>query len=1127
MAEVNQKYAPPSANFMAILLLGCVLCLWSACSVKEQQPAWFSALDGKTTGLHFTNQLKPTGSFNLFSYMYYYNGAGVGSGDFNNDGLIDLFFTANQGANALYLNKGGLQFQDVTQQAGIPADGAWSTGVSVVDINNDGLLDLYVCRVARYNALQGSNQLLVCTGIDAKGIPHYQDQAAAYGLDFSGYSTQAVFLDYDGDGDLDLFLLNHPVAHDGNYAPRDYFANTSDSLAGQKLFRNDQPKSGTKKGIIHFTDVTRSSGILSTRIGYGLGVAVADLDLDGWPDIYVGNDFHENDYLYMNQRNGQFREENTSRITHTSQFSMGVDVADVNNDAYPDIISLDMQPYDPYMIRRSPSDDDYTIFQQKLLYGYAPQYARNNLQYNRGNGKFSEVGQYAGVYATDWSWASLWMDFNNDGKKDLFVSNGIPKRMNDIDYIQFVSGNEIQQKLKDNKISEKELALTEKFPEIKIPNQFYLNRGDFSFTNLTDSITANPPTFSNGAIYADLDNDGDLDIVVNNINQPVTLYENRINTKDRKKSYASVALKGAPENIQAIGAKLLVYVKQELRMYEQQTVHGFQSSMLAPLHVGLDAVQPDSVLLVWPDNSYQRITLTPGQRQQVSYRSGLPRFNYERLHQRQEAEQRLAWEDITSSTGLSYTHTENPFNEFDREPLMPHMVSAEGPALAVADIDHDGLDDVFIGASKTYRSAVFLQTPGGKFVQKAEPALAQDTMWESVDAKWIDVNGDTHPDLLLATGGNEYYGTDQHLRPLLYMNDGKGNLSKKEDAFGEVYATQSRVAACDFTGDGIVDLFVAGRAEPWQYGRSPRSYLLQNDGTGRFTDVTEQYARQLMYPGMVTSATWTDLDADGKQDLLLTLEWGTVELFLNKGKKLEQRTLTRQKGWWQFAYVQDVDHDGDMDIIAGNLGLNTRLQASEKEPVSLYINDFDDNGRTEQVLTYFLKGKEIPLSGKNQLEKSMPYLKKKFLYAADFAKASLADIFGKAKLDRSVKLTANWFANSVLLNDGHMNFTLRALPFETQLSTLRTAIPVTDANGKMAGTLLAGNYYPNTMEIGRQDADWGSFLQYAGNGRFRSSLLNGVTISGEVRNSSSIRIGNRNAIILARNHAPVMVIAVK
>ena len=939
-----------------------------------------------------------------------------------------------------------------------------------------------------------------------------------YGVDFVGFSTQAAFLDYDGDGDLDMFLLNHSVNHDGNYAPRKLFENTFDSMAGQKLYRNDG---------VHFTEVTKIAGINGSKIGYGLGVAVADIDLDGWPDLYIGNDFHENDYLYINQHNGTFKEENTQRLMHTSQFSMGVDVADINNDAYPEIVSMDMLPYEPYMLRRSLSEDDYNIFQNKINYGYTYQYSRNNLQYNRKNGKFSEVGQYAGIHATDWSWASLWMDFNNDGNKDLFVSNGIPKRMNDIDYINFVSGDELQQKLKSNSLQDKDLSLLSKFPEIKIPNQFFLNEGNLQFKNLTDSIFDNPVTFSNGAIYADLDNDGDLDIVVNNINDPVIVYENNTNLTKSSTNFSSVKLIGPTLNRNAIGAKIWIYEKDKISTYEMQSVHGFQSSMLAPLHIGLTNIRPDSVLLVWPDNGYQKIDLEAGKQLSFTYKAGLPKFNYIGFAQKQNNTSFAQLVDITKESGLQYKHQENLFNEFDRESLMPHMVSTEGPALAVADINHDGLDDIFVGASKTFHNGVFIQNQSGKFTELKQPALLLDSMWENVNAIWVDVNNDTHLDLVIASGGNEYYGEDAHLNPLLYLNDGKGNLSKKADAFNFVFTTQSKVIANDFNGDGFVDLFIAGRAIPWQYGKPPRSYLLQNDGKGNFVDVTATIAKELVEPGMVTDAKWIDINGDKQNDLLLCYEWGGVEAFLKSGKTFSKKILTSKKGWWQFMLPVDVDNDGDLDIVLGNYGLNSRLKASPEQPVSLYVNDFDDNGSTEQVMTYYVRNREIPFASKIQLEKRMPYLKKKFLYAANFAKADLVDLFGQKKLNQSLKLQVDCFENMVLINDGKMNFSSKPLPFEAQLSTYRTATILPSNKNPLPNLFIAGNFYANNIELGRQDADLGLFLKNKGMGNFNTSLLNGKPITGQIRNIQSIRIKNKIAYLLAKNNDSVQLITIQ
>lgn len=541
--------------------MGCLLLvvLLQACRQQPAVPVLFEVLESKTTGIDFSNNLTPTPSFNMFKYMYFYNGAGVGTGDFNKDGLPDLFFAANQGANKLYLNEGGLHFKDITSAAGITNDGGWSTGVSVADINNDGLLDIYVCRVGNFQQLQSKNQLWLCTGITKDSIPQFKEAAAAYGIAFSGFSTQAAFLDYDLDGDLDMYLLNHSLRFNGTFEPRAAYVNTYDSLAGDRFYRND--------GAV-FTDITRKAGINSSIIGYGLGIAVSDINLDGYPDIYIGNDFHENDYLYINQRNGIFKDELTSAVMHTSQFSMGVDVADVDNDAQPEIISMDMLPADPYILKRSLGEDAFDIFSFKIRHGYNYQYARNNLQYNNGNGLFSEVGLYAGVYATDWSWAPLWVDFDNDGLKDLFISNGIPKRLNDIDYVNYASNDELQQKIRENQLQDKDLALIEKFPQIKLRNNFFINTGNLKFSDAAAAIQNDKETYSNGTVAADFDNDGDIDIVVNNIDAAVLVYRNNTSNNGAK-DFITLQLRGTATNTQALGTKVVAYTKAGIRTYEK------------------------------------------------------------------------------------------------------------------------------------------------------------------------------------------------------------------------------------------------------------------------------------------------------------------------------------------------------------------------------------------------------------------------------------------------------------------------------------------------------------------------------------------------------------------------------
>jgi len=1105
-------------NWRSIFVLPVIIqaVLFSSCSNETiQTPFLFETLGSKKTGIDFQNKITPTTQLNMFKYMYFYNGAGVGTGDFNNDGLIDIFFSANQGQNKIYLNKGNLEFKDVTKEAKIPQDSAWSTGVSVVDINNDGLLDIYVCRVGNYEVLKSKNEFLICKGINADGIPYYENEAAKLGLDLSVFSTQAAFFDYDLDGDIDFFLMNHSLRFNGAYDKRESYIGTYDTLAADYLFRNDG-------GI--FTDVSEDAGINRSIIGYGLGLSVADINLDGYPDLYIGNDFRENDYLYINQRNGSFKDVLPNEIMHTSHFSMGTDVADITNDGFPEIISMDMMPDDPIMLKRSVGEDEYNLFHFKIKQGYSKQVARNTLQLNRRNGMFSEVGLYSNVFATDWSWAPLWTDFDNDGWKDLFISNGIPKRLNDMDYINYISNDEFRQKLRFGMVDETDMALIEKFPQIKLTNKFYLNKGQAAFDDAAALVKNNPKTFSNGTAYADLDNDGDLDLVVNNIDEEAMIYKNLSNDDFVKKNFLELKLKGPVTNINAIGAKAILFSKDEIRTYEKFPVRGFQGSMEIPLHIGLDKTKVDSILLVWPDNTYERLPAIKDSILNVAYKKGLPALDYKiiREHTASSVKQTV---DTTNETGLTYLHEENYFNEFNREPLIPFMTSREGPALATGDINGDGLEDVFIGSSRQKEPAIFIQQPNGKFLKTTQPALDADSTYEDVDAVFADVNHDSFPDLVIASGGNEYDSNSEFLLPRVYVNDGKGIFSRFADAFEKnILLTASCVTPYDFNDDGFIDLFIGGRAVPNEYGVMPRSYLLKNDGKGKFTDVTDQYSKELSKAGFVKHASWCDLDKDGDKDLVLSLEWDGIVAFVNDKGTLSKKYLTDKKGWWNFTLPVDVDGDGDLDLVAGNLGLNNRLKASEQTPIRLYYNDFDDNGKKEQILTYYLGGKEIPFATKDELVRQLPDLKKKYLYAADFARASLPEIFGKKELEQATVLSANYFSNSILINNGNWNFTLKELPWQAQLAPYRDATVFNANNDDLPDILLAGNFYHSNIQMGEYDADFGTVLLNNGNGNFMTNLLNGAVINGEVRHIRKIIAGKKEAVVFARNNDSLKVI---
>ena len=1109
------------------------LYLAAACGANEQKqeitsgstaaPAvdnhLFTLLPSSYTGLHFENRVQDSPEMNVFTYRNFYNGGGVAVGDLNGDGLPEVMLTSNQNGNRLYLNKGHFQFQDITTEAGVGGkkDG-WATGVTFADVNGDGLLDIYVCYSGNIAGKRRANELYVNQGLDRNGIPTFKEMAADYGLADEGYSTQAVFFDYDNDGNLDMFLINN------SYRPANSFGlrntrNVRDPLGGHKLFHNDDNG--------YFTDVSAKAGIYGGEIAFGLGVVVSDVNRDGWPDIYVSNDFFERDYLYINNHDGTFDERLDKEMSYLSYFSMGLDIADINNDGWPDIYTTDMLPEDEYRLRTTSLFEGWDTYQTKVRNGFHYQLMRNMLQLNNGNGTFSDIGQMAGVARTDWSWSALLADFDLDGNKDIYVTNGIAKDVTSQDYVAFLANQQTMiNATKGKRVDFK--ALTDAMTSTKLEHYAFRNNGNLTFSNETASWGLDKPSFGNGAAYVDLDGDGALDLVVNNTDDEAFVYRNNARSLDKDNHYLQVSLEGEGHNRFGVGAKVTLQSGAQIQYQELSPTRGFESGSDYVLTFGLgkiDTVQ--TVTVDWPDGRVSTLNRVPAnQRVTVKQSLSTRRTGFARFDDPKPESQLVV--DITRQTAFPFVHHENDYVDFDRERLMPKMLSTEGPLMAVADVNGDGLDDIFIGGAKDQPSAILIQQPDGGFVRSNEKVLAQDSTSEDIGAVFFDANGDGKPDLYVVTGGSEFSEASPPLEDRLYLNDGKGNFRKAVGALPPLAISGSRVAAADFDGDGAIDLFVGGRSVPGRYGLDPQSVLLKNDGRGHFTDVTDRLAPGLSHLGMVTDAVWKDIDGDGRPDLIVVGDWMPITVFHNAGGKLVKmnvRGLEKSNGWWNRIIAGDFAGNGRVDFIVGNLGLNTRLQAKDNEPVTMYVKDFAHNGFVQQIISYYNNGKPYPLTMRDDLLRSVGTLRDRYANYKDYAKQTVADVFPKKELDDAVVKNAYDFATSLVKNNGDGTFTMVPLPLEAQIAPMYGMLATdVDGDGK-PDLLMAGNFDGVKPEIGKMSASYGVYLRGDGKGHFTPvrELESGFFVPGQARDIQRVRTRKGSIYIVSRNNDRPMI----
>jgi len=1117
-----------------LCIWGAVLLLGNTCQTGPKQAPLFASLDAGRTGLTFANTITESDSVNVLSYYYCYNGGGVAVGDFNNDGQPDLFFGGNMVSSRLYLNTGNLHFRDVTEIARLTTTD-WIMGVSVVDINNDGWLDVYLNVAGPQRARPGRNRLFINGGVDKAGVPTFTEKAVEYGLGDGSFNVQSAFFDYDRDGDLDMYLMTNQVnGVDKNMViPPDYAVTRGATT--DRLYENR----GVADSLGHpvFVDVSARTGI--THEGYGLGLSIADLNADGWPDVYVANDFMTNDHLYLNQRTGQsgapaFRDQCRASQRHQSYNGMGVDVADINNDTRPDVLVVDMLPQTNARRKTTIAGMNYEKFLLETQAGYVPQFMRNTLQLNRGNGptglQFSDIGQLAGVHATDWSWGPLLADFDNDGFRDLYITNGFAKNITDLDFANYQAAETMfgpQQARND-----RQRELTKRLTGVKVSNYVFRNTGHLTFTDETQNWGISQPSYSNGAVYADLDSDGDLDLVTSNINQPAYLHENRANKRPDIDNFLSISLVGSPQNRRGVGSTVTVYDGSRSQASYVSPVRGYLSSIETPLHIGMGrASRADSIAVVWPDGRRQVMKNVPvNQSITLDYRNA----RAEKIAPK--SPDKPLFVGANDALGIHYKHLENRHNDFAGNPLLLRQYDRSGPALAVGDADGKNGDDFFVGGSAGQPGMLFRQQANGTFVGTA--INQTEARCEDAGALFFDADNDGDVDLYVASGGSEFKPESADYQDRLYLNDAanknqKGKFTLSPNALPIMRTSKSCVTGADYDRDGDIDLFVGGRYEPGAYPKSPRSYLLQNDG-GTFRDVTAQIAPELARIGMVSGAVWTDFDNDGWIDLIGVGEWMPVTFFQNRRGVLVNITaktgLGESRGWWNSILPVDIDRDGDMDYVAGNAGTNLDYAPKPGQPLELVAGDFDHNGRIKPVVfQYVLTGsssyQQVPFAGRDDLLKQWAGLRNVFLDYAAYGQATLTQLLTNTRPDEITRLKASTFETSIVENLGRGQFRRKALPVEAQFSAVFGILADDFTGDGLPDLLLTGNNHAGEVLYGWADASLGILLTGNGRGNFRavSPEYSGLFLSGDHRGLIQLRSNRGGTVVLAAPNADGLV----